>query len=1049
MSFDTLSLPGTSWKEEDRLEAIDSYEILDTPLEEEFQDMVKLAAERCNAPIALVSIVAKDKQWFKAKVGLDIRETPLAESICRYTIMQHGVLVIPDISKDSRFLNHPLTNGENPVRFYAGATLETPEGLPIGAMCILDNKPRQLTEKEEFTLKALARQVMIQLELRRQLKVKNKGEAKLRESELSYRRLFEAAQDGILILDLETGCIADVNPYLVNLLGFSHSEMVGKTVGEMSPFRDVVSNQAILERLQKERYVRYEDLPLETKDGRHIAVEFVSNVYQVGEKRVIQCNIRDITERKKTDRELDLLNTCVSHLSDLIVVTEAEPLDEPGPKIVFVNEAFEKVTGYTPSETLGRNPRFLQGEKTDPFVLNEIRQALARHEPIHRQIINYKKDGTEYWMDIDIVPIFDAQRKCTHFAAIERDVTETKKLEARSRILVDSNAQGVLFYDKNGGITGANDAFLHLVRRTREELEAGLIDWVALTPPEYEHLDRRALDEIATNGVCTPYEKEYLLKDGSRIPIIIGAASFKDNPDEGVAFVLDIAKQKKSEARFRRLVDSNAQSVFFYHRNGEIADANDSFLKLVGYTREDLEAGRINWINMTPPDYAERELVILKTLDTTGVFGPYEKEFIRKDGSRVPVLLGTAAFEDNPDEGVSFVLDLTERKKLEQQFLRAQRMESIGTLAGGIAHDLNNILAPIMMSIELLKGMSDNPQAAQILATIEASARQGADIVRQVLSFARGMEGERIEIQPKHLLQDLENIIKSTFPKNIQMEFFHPNNIWTILGDPTQVHQILLNLCVNARDAMPTGGRLTVAVENCRLDEHYAAMSAEAKPGRYVQINVTDSGTGMPPDVIDKIFDPFFTTKEIGKGTGLGLSTVMAVVKSHEGIVNVYSEPGKGTTFKVYLPAVETSAEGQKRITQRISVPRGNGETILVIDDEASILTITSQTLQAFGYKVLTATDGAEAVAIYAKHDAEIAVVLTDMMMPVMDGTATIRALARINPAVKIIAASGLNANGTVAKISEPNVKHFLTKPYTAGTLLTTVRAILDEAPKT
>jgi PAS domain S-box-containing protein len=1049
MSFDTLSLPGTSWKEEDRLEAIDSYEILDTPLEEEFQDMVKLAAEMCNAPIALVSIVAKDKQWFKAKVGLDIRETPLAESICRYTIMQHGVLVIPDISKDSRFLNHPLTNGENPVRFYAGATLETPEGLPIGAMCILDNKPRQLTEKEEFTLKALARQVMIQLELRRQLKVKNKGEAKLRESELSYRRLFEAAQDGILILDLETGCIADVNPYLVNLLGFSHSEMVGKTVGEMSPFRDVVSNQAILERLQKERYVRYEDLPLETKDGRHIAVEFVSNVYQVGEKRVIQCNIRDITERKKTDRELDLLNTCVSHLSDLIVVTEAEPLDEPGPKIVFVNEAFEKVTGYTPSETLGRNPRFLQGEKTDPFVLNEIRQALARHEPIHRQIINYKKDGTEYWMDIDIVPIFDAQRKCTHFAAIERDVTETKKLEARSRILVDSNAQGVLFYDKNGGITGANDAFLHLVRRTREELEAGLIDWVALTPPEYEHLDRRALDEIATNGVCTPYEKEYLLKDGSRIPIIIGAASFKDNPDEGVAFVLDIAKQKKSEARFRRLVDSNAQSVFFYHRNGEIADANDSFLKLVGYTREDLEAGRINWINMTPPDYAERELVILKTLDTTGVFGPYEKEFIRKDGSRVPVLLGTAAFEDNPDEGVSFVLDLTERKKLEQQFLRAQRMESIGTLAGGIAHDLNNILAPIMMSIELLKGMSDNPQAAQILATIEASARQGADIVRQVLSFARGMEGERIEIQPKHLLQDLENIIKSTFPKNIQMEFFHPNNIWTILGDPTQVHQILLNLCVNARDAMPTGGRLTVAVENCRLDEHYAAMSAEAKPGRYVQINVTDSGTGMPPDVIDKIFDPFFTTKEIGKGTGLGLSTVMAVVKSHEGIVNVYSEPGKGTTFKVYLPAVETSAEGQKRITQRISVPRGNGETILVIDDEASILTITSQTLQAFGYKVLTATDGAEAVAIYAKHDAEIAVVLTDMMMPVMDGTATIRALARINPAVKIIAASGLNANGTVAKISEPNVKHFLTKPYTAGTLLTTVRAILDEAPKT
>jgi CheY-like chemotaxis protein len=373
-------------------------------------------------------------------------------------------------------------------------------------------------------------------------------------------------------------------------------------------------------------------------------------------------------------------------------------------------------------------------------------------------------------------------------------------------------------------------------------------------------------------------------------------------------------------------------------------------------------------------------------------------------------------------------------------------MESIGTLAGGVAHDLNNILTPIMMAIEILQELSTHPQAKNILKTIELSAKRGADIVRQVLSFARGLEGQRIEVQPKHLLKDLENIIKDTFPKDIRMQFSVPNDIWTILGDPTQVHQILLNLCVNARDAMPNGGALTIGVENCALDEQYAAMHIQAKPGCYVKISVTDSGTGIPPDLIDKIFEPFFTTKALNKGTGLGLSTVMAIVKSHDGIVNVYSETGKGTTFNVYLPAMESSTEARKEQTAAANLPRGSGETVLVVDDEASVLTITKQTLQAFGYRVVTAMDGADALSVYVQHRNEIAVVLTDMMMPVLDGSATIQALMRINPAIKIIAASGLNTNGGEALVASAGVKHFLTKPYTAATLLRTIRTILDKS---
>ena len=285
---------------------------------------------------------------------------------------------------------------------------------------------------------------------------------------------------------------------------------------------------------------------------------------------------------------------------------------------------------------------------------------------------------------------------------------------------------------------------------------------------------------------------------------------------------------------------------------------------------------------------------------------------------------------------------------------------------------------------------------------IEVSAKRGADIVRQVLSFARGLEGTRIEVQPKHLLRDLKNIIKDTFPKNIQLSFSIPNDTWTIFGDPTQVGQILMNLSVNARDAMPNGGTLTIGVENCVIDEQYAAMNIEAKPGRYVKISVTDSGAGIPPDLRKKIFDPFFTTKELNKGTGLGLSTVVAIVKGHGGILNVYSELRKGTTFKIYLPAMEISSAGRKQQPEPVTMPRGNGEMVLIVDDEASFRSIISQTLQAFGYRVLTATDGADAMAVYTEHKNEIAVILTDMMMPVMSGPATIHALKRINPAIKV-----------------------------------------------
>jgi PAS domain S-box-containing protein len=750
----------------------------------------------------------------------------------------------------------------------------------------------------------------------------------------------------------------------------------------------------------------------------------------------------EIVERQRAEAIIKQFPAIIESSDDAIISKTLDGI------ITSWNPAAERMFGYMANEIIGKPITLLipagrvQEEK-------EMLAHIAKGERVqHFETIRVRKDGRRFDVSATISPIKDVEGKVAGVSIIIRDVTERKRVEARFRRMVDSNAQGVFFWNTKGEIIGANDAFLRLVRYSREDLEAGRIAWAAMTPPEYADLDRRGLAEVAANGVCTPYEKEFIRKDGSRVPIFIGAAVFEDNPDEGVCSVVDLTEIKlamKQIVEQAALLDKARDAILVRDLEGNILFWNKGAERMYGWTRQEIvgrNMGALCYAN--PKIFEEANELVIGQGEWHG-----ELQHLTKDGHGITIEARWTLIRDNdgqPKSVLAINTDITDRKKIEAQFMRAQRMESIGTLAGGIAHDLNNILAPIMMSIDILRSSSDSPQTTQILETIQVSAKRGADIVRQVLSFARGLEGERIEVQPKHLLKDLENIIKDTFPKDIRLQFSIPNETWTILGDPTQIHQILLNLCVNARDAMPNGGNLTVAVENCMIDEQYAAMNLQAKPGRYVNISVTDSGTGIPPAILDKIFEPFFTTKELNKGTGLGLSTVMAIIKSHDGFVNVYSEPGQGTTFKVYLPAMEVSSEARKEQSEAASLPRGNGELILVVDDEASILTITVRTLQAFGYQVLTATDGAHAVAVYAQHEKEIAVVLTDMMMPVMDGPAMIHALMRMNPAVKIVAASGLNANGSTAKASGAGVKHFLMKPYTAGTLLKTMRAILDEA---
>jgi hypothetical protein len=418
-----------------------------------------------------------------------------------------------------------------------------------------------------------------------------------------------------------------------------------------------------------------------------------------------------------------------------------------------------------------------------------------------------------------------------------------------------------------------------------------------------------------------------------------------------------------------------------------------------------------------------------------------ESEQTTRDGRTLTVESRWTLIHDEKGQSKSILIvntDVTEKRKVESQFLRTQRMEGIGTLAGGIAHDLNNVLAPILMSVQMLKDKFQDAQSQRMLAILESSAQRGAGMVKQVLTFARGMDGERVLLQTKHLVKEVAKIVSETFPKTIEVRSNIDEALWATMGDATQLHQVLLNLAVNARDAMPNGGSISFSAENTVVEPGQTRLPEGVQPGYYIVIKVTDNGTGIPPEILEKIFEPFFTTKEVGKGTGLGLSTVVGIVKSHGGFLQVQTELNRGTTFLIYLPAQEgaVAATGAGPTVEAASLPTGNGELLLLVDDEPALLTMTREMLEANGYRVVTATDGTEAVAAYTNRSDEIKLVITDMLMPHMDGPTTIRVLRKLNPGLRFVAVSGQMDVERAKEATNTENLLYLMKPYTAEKLL-------------
>ncbi len=628
------------------------------------------------------------------------------------------------------------------------------------------------------------------------------GEA-LQESEKRYRRLFESAKDGILILDADTGKVVDVNPFLLQLLGYSYDAICGQYIWELGVFKDIAASKGAFKALQDNAYIRYDDLPLETLDRRPIAVEFVSNVYLVDHSKVIQCNIRDITERKRAMAEHKRLMAALEQVGEIIVMTDAQGIIE------FVNPAFERTTGYSREEAVGQNPRILKSGEQDELFYRNLWDTISCGRTWAGRMVNKRKDGTRYTEEATISPVRDVSGRIVNYVAVKRDITEHLRLTA--------------------------------------------------------------------------------------------------------------------------------------------------------------------------------------------------------------------------------------------QFQQAQKMEAVGLLAGGVAHDYHNMLSVIIGYTELAISKVEPAQPLHAyLEEILKAALRSTDITRQLLAFARKQTITPVVLDLNPIVEGMLKMLRRLIGEDIDLAWLPGVGLWPVKIDPVQVGQILANLCVNARDAIAGVGRVTIETGNTVFDEAYCAQHAGFIQGEYVLLAVSDDGCGMDKETLKRIFEPFFTSKGVGQGTGLGLSTVYGIIKQNNGFINVYSEPGKGSTFRVYLSRCVGQAVDIQQETPA-EIPLSHGETVLVVEDEPALLTMCKTMLERLGYQVLAAGTPGEAIELAKKHAGLMDLLITDVVMPEMNGRDLVETMQSLYPNIKILFMSGYTADVIAHRGVLDESVNFLQKPFSMKDLAVKVWEALRE----
>ena len=750
-------------------------------------------------------------------------------------------------------------------------------------------------------------------------------------------------------------------------------------------------------------------------------------------------------ERRRVEELLNKQSSAMNTSMDGMAILDGDGIYN------YLNDAHVKMYGHNDtSELIGKSWE----ELYDPHELRRFREIIMpefrKRGHWRGEAIGKRHDGSTFPQELSLNVIEGGGLVC-----VVRDITERKRIEKELREseelyrkLVTSVPDVIIRSDLDGNIVYINELNLKPFgyEGSKEFLGKNLMSFVASEDQDRaaKNIKRMFDKHIGLQGY------KVVLNDKDIVDCEVNGEVLResDGTPYGMVFIArDVTERKHVEKKMReqaRLLDIALDSIIVRDMSDKLVYANKATEQMTGWSLEEVRSLQIRDIIM--PDQQDKYDNAIKVLLTNG---EWEGEIHQrtKDGKVRIIHARWTLIRDQEGKPTSRLIinrDITDQRNLEFQLRHTQRLESLGTLASGIAHDLNNVLSPIMMSVELLKSWLTEPKARNILTSLETSALRGSDIVRQILAFARGTEKDFAPQQLRYIVREIQSIINETFSKNISLQVNIPRDISLILGDSTQLHQVLMNLCVNARDAMLHGGQLVISAMNISVDETYAHTQIGLDPGEYVTLSVRDSGVGIPNEIQDKIFEPFFTTKETGQGTGLGLSTVYSIVKAHNGSIKVYSELNKGTEFKIYFPAIKSdtnvSSPGKSGI-----VPKGHGETILVIDDELSVLQICKETLESNGYRVLTAIDGPEAIALFAKTNKEhIDLVLTDINMPFIDGATTIKTLQRLDSNFKVILSSGLSIDPKSLELMEVKFDTYLSKPYSAIRLLEMISNVLS-----
>ncbi len=681
-------------------------------------------------------------------------------------------------------------------------------------------------------------------------------------------------------------------------------------------------------------------------------------------------------------------------------------------------------------------------EADRPIIRAALERCFADGTPWDSELTLHTRDGRRLIVRTIGQAVRDDNGRILRVQGAFQDVTELRRereerraLATRLQSTLESISDAVLMLDREWRVVYVNREGERLLQRKREGL-LGRVVWQEF--PEAVGSQFETQYTVAATERRTVHFLEYFE------PLLTWFEVTAYPTDDGIAvYFRDVTERRATERRVAQqaaLLDKARDAILVRTLDHRVTYWNSGAERLYGWTAaEALGQDVAKLINDGSDEFLEATRHVVEHDEWTGTLRQ-----VARDGRRVTVECRWTLMRDdagNPESVLAINSDVTERRELEQQFLRAQRLESIGTLAGGIAHDLNNVLAPVMLSLEMLKDLS-GPEGEALVQNLSDSVRRGASLVRQVLTFARGLDGKKERTDVRAIVREIEAVVRDTFPKNIRLVTDVADSPCCVSGDATQLHQVLMNLVVNARDAMPDGGELRVTLRGTELAEP-AAVALGLAAGRYVTLAVRDEGQGIAPEHREFIFEPFFTTKEVGRGTGLGLSTVQSILRAHDGVVQLESSIGKGTTFTCWFPMLPDAVDPPSAAAPNRRLPRGMGECILVVDDEEAIRSVAERILTRSGYRVLTAQDGREGLEVFLKHREEIDAIITDVAMPEMDGPELIAALRGANADVPIIVSSGFVPEEGAGRLLDAGTEFFISKPFTAETMLTTLRGVL------